>query len=185
MKKLRNDNKGFTLVELIVVLVILAILAAILVPALLGYIDEARNKQLQLHGKGVYTAAQAQASKMYGYNIKIDEAGAGKGLDVFGTQVATLSEISSFGETAVAYIAFKGTEGKDSYTVIDILFSEDGETGVWLGDAEAWTYKEDMTKALTAFKGDDENKAGYILKIAYDSTTAKKFVATEEFKAGA
>ena len=38
MKKEMN-NKGFTLVELIVVLVILAILAAILVPALLGYID--------------------------------------------------------------------------------------------------------------------------------------------------
>ena len=37
-----RNNKGFTLVELIVVLVILAILAAILVPALLGYIDKAR-----------------------------------------------------------------------------------------------------------------------------------------------
>ena len=43
MKK--TNNKGFTLVELIVVLVILAILAAILVPALLGYIDKAREKQ--------------------------------------------------------------------------------------------------------------------------------------------
>ena len=38
MKKMK-ENKGFTLVELIVVIVILAILAAILVPALLGYID--------------------------------------------------------------------------------------------------------------------------------------------------
>ena len=42
MKRMRKDNKGFTLVELIVVLVILAILAAILVPALLGYIDKAK-----------------------------------------------------------------------------------------------------------------------------------------------
>ena len=32
---MKKNNKGFTLVELIVVLVILAILAAILVPALL------------------------------------------------------------------------------------------------------------------------------------------------------
>ena len=60
------DNKGFTLVELIVVLVILAILAAILVPALLGYIDRAKGSQLLLNGKSVLTAAQAEASNAYG-----------------------------------------------------------------------------------------------------------------------
>ena len=38
----RQHNKGFTLVELIVVLVILGIMSAILVPALLGYIDQAK-----------------------------------------------------------------------------------------------------------------------------------------------
>ena len=47
-KKLKENNKkGFTLVELIVVLVILAILAALLIPALTGYIDKeyrSRNK---------------------------------------------------------------------------------------------------------------------------------------------
>ena len=42
----KNDKKGFTLVELIVVLVILAILAALLIPALTGYIDKARNSRL-------------------------------------------------------------------------------------------------------------------------------------------
>lgn len=46
-KKLKENNKkGFTLVELIVVLVILAILAALLIPALTGYIDKARNKSI-------------------------------------------------------------------------------------------------------------------------------------------
>lgn len=45
MKKMK-ENKGFTLVELIVVIVILAILAAILVPALLGYIDRQRDSRL-------------------------------------------------------------------------------------------------------------------------------------------
>lgn len=33
----KNDKKGVTLVELIVVLIILAILAALLIPALAGY----------------------------------------------------------------------------------------------------------------------------------------------------
>lgn len=64
-KKARENKKGFTLVELIVVLVILAILAAILVPALLGWIDEARNKQYVLEARSVYMAAQAVADEEY------------------------------------------------------------------------------------------------------------------------
>ena len=66
MNKKKMENKGFTLVELIVVLVILAILAAILVPALLGYIDRAKEKQYVLNAKSALTATQAEFSSLYG-----------------------------------------------------------------------------------------------------------------------
>ena len=70
-KKVQN-NKGFTLVELIVVLVILAILAAILVPTLLGYIDEAKKKQYVLEAKNILTATQSKLNKAYAQRLPYD-----------------------------------------------------------------------------------------------------------------
>lgn len=64
-KKARENKKGFTLVELIVVLVILAILAAILVPALLGWIDKAKEKQIVVNARTAYMACQTVLSEDY------------------------------------------------------------------------------------------------------------------------
>ena len=65
LKNRKSNRMGFTLVELIVVLVILAILAAILVPALLGWIDRAREKQDLLNAKNALTAVQAGLVEEY------------------------------------------------------------------------------------------------------------------------
>lgn len=57
-----KSNKGFTLVELIVVIAILAILAGIAVPAYTGYIEKAeQSADLQVLGS-VNTAAQGLAA---------------------------------------------------------------------------------------------------------------------------
>lgn len=60
-----NYNRGFTLVELIVVMVILTVLSAILVPGLLGWIDEAKGKQYVLSARSIYMSAQAIESEKY------------------------------------------------------------------------------------------------------------------------
>lgn len=69
-KKLK-DKKGFTLVELIVVLVILAILAALLIPALTGYIDKAKEKSLEAKTRNIVMATQTLIDEKYG-TVKLD-----------------------------------------------------------------------------------------------------------------
>ena len=44
LKKAKENKKGFTLVEIIVVLVIIGILASLMLGALNGYIDKAKEK---------------------------------------------------------------------------------------------------------------------------------------------
>lgn len=66
-----KKKKGFTLVELIVVLVILAILAALLIPALTGYIDNANEKKVVAVARQYAMAAQSTVSDAYGQNVKL------------------------------------------------------------------------------------------------------------------
>ncbi len=155
------DNKGFTLVELIVVLVILAILAAILVPALLGYIDRARGSQLLLNGKSVLTAAQAEASNAYG---------TAKGKDTIKTKMTkeVCEKVAATADTPNGSGAVFGTGVDPAYASSDqhaawtikyVIYYE-GESAVYYdGDTSSWVeglvyksgtlYKEDGTTAYT------------------------------------
>ncbi len=71
----QNKKRGFTLVELIVVLVILAILAALLIPALTGYIDKAKKDQVIAETRMLHEAVQTEMSELYGSaNWKLNSA---------------------------------------------------------------------------------------------------------------
>lgn len=63
-KKMKKNRKGFTLVEIIVVLVILAILAAFTIPAMLGFVKDARSKAAIAQAREVYVAAQSAATEV-------------------------------------------------------------------------------------------------------------------------
>ena len=72
-QKRRSKKGGFTLVELIVVLVILAILAALLIPALTGYIDKAKQKRIVAETRQYVMAAQTLYDEAYGKNSSATE----------------------------------------------------------------------------------------------------------------
>ena len=60
MKKqsLKNNKKGFTLIEIIVVLIIIGILIAIAVPSVLGYIGKAEDVKHEANARTGFLAAQ-------------------------------------------------------------------------------------------------------------------------------
>ena len=123
-KKLK-EKKGFTLVELIVVLVILAILAALLIPALTGYIDKAKEKQITAETRQVVMAAQTLVDEKWAGDqktaITIKEDGT-----ITYEEVKDLAEVKDGDISAV-----KITDGK----IAELTFTHAGKKCVYNPDA--------------------------------------------------
>ncbi|MFX0548754.1 type II secretion system protein [Hathewaya histolytica] len=73
LKKLKAKKKGFTLIELIVVIAILGILAAILLPRFSGFTDSAREKTVTSEAKAIYTSLEAYYAENGKYPVEIKD----------------------------------------------------------------------------------------------------------------
>ena len=125
MKKvIKSSKKGFTLVELIVVLVILAILAAMLVPALTGYIKRARQEKDYQMAATVLTAVQSAATWQYS-----------KGKPSTGTLTITGTTSAGNGTTVMSLI------GDASNLVTDISFTANTDGLITGGSVKINGYK--------------------------------------------
>lgn len=122
MLKNLKSNKGFTLIEMIVVLLIIAILAAASIPSMIRYIDEARRGANVAKTRSVYTAAQAQVTRVYGFTGQggVDQLFNGKvpGSVDAGDKTKVELPTDATTDSAKNIIAFAELEKDDKFVVV-------------------------------------------------------------------
>lgn len=161
--KKKKDNKGFTLVELVIVIAILAILVGILAPQYTKYVEKSRksvdvnNMEELVKAVEVYvidSATKKSLSDQAAIELKLDQTGV-----TVGGEVPSSSKNELFYDAFSEYIknwdsiVLKGKHWKDNYISVKVAFNKEG--GVTLSD-----YKPDeyATYVKTGDAGANQGK---------------------------
>lgn len=128
MDKVKRNEDGFTLVEMLAVLVIIAVLAAVAVPSMSGFIKDAQKKSYTVQARAVLVAAQTVATEN-SYRDGEPEELKKRIVDLISDNYITEDEI---GDIVI---------DPDTNKVISIEYTPDGGKKITI-DSDGVTYEE-------------------------------------------
>ncbi len=173
---MRNSKvKGFTLIELIVVIAIIGILAAILVPSMLGYVRNARISQANANAKQVHTAVSSALTQIGISNIPLATGN---------TTTTTVSNVT-IASAANNVIPCTWSTAQDSRVTNEKmdLISYLGEN--FTGNGQAWYNPATYSVLCATYAADTNALAVAATHIATDGTnSAGEMTQKEDAKDG-
>lgn len=165
LKRTPRSRGGFTLVELIVVLVILGVLATFAVPALTGYIDSAKEKQAVSETQACVMTATRQGAQNYALVQNASITGKSDGADALTSWAGTLTnEVPTVTGGDVAL-----TEGSGQY-LLHVNNPPAGSTATTTIAADAGV--KGTVQGMTC------NASGQVLYLVYTSADGIQVVYT-------
>ncbi len=167
---MRRNKKGFTLIEIIVVIVILAVLMAVAVPSVLKYIDTAQEAPALTECHAIVTAAQKRVIEKYAKNhddnVSLDDTD-NKWIEDFVNEGGTIQGTITVTNKEVTRLLYNASNGL--YVLYDINMNPEYSI----------LAKEDIEQTITTVLDNSINEFTSKINDLYVSKQLSKFAGRE------